>query len=347
MRNISKTSYIILALCVFLNAFTSYANCDPKVRIKEIEKSAKYIVSGKCVLAENVYETTRFLKSNVIKYIDKEIDTVVIGSSNMLPYENKDKDKKFLNLAIGGANLQERLNMLGLLTAFGIKFKNVIFEIDAPTFRDDARDINTKYKMFDEYGNYLIRLINDENNIVKPNIDFNCFYKEDMKYVDIDKAYEENEIPKGCYYYNNEIVMKFPEYFNPPNKELLFQIGHVNNEAIAMVRQANAGADFVKGNQTINKEAKTIIDKLFNYFKTNNINVNLVIVPRVPYVYDNNNEKYLRLYKETEEYAYLLASKYSFNIEGSFDPYKYNLTEDDYFDGFHMFPLRLNKLFSY
>ena len=345
-----KILCLLLALNVFLNTFNAFSYCDPKIRIKEIEESAKNIANGKCVLVENIYETTRFLKANIIKYIDKDLDTIVIGSSNMLPYANKDKNRKFLNLSIGGANLQERLNILGLLQAYGVKYKNIIFELDTLTFRDDSRNINTKYKMFDEYGNFFIKLINDENNLIKPNIDFNSFYNEENKdigYIDIKVAYDENNVPKEQYYYNKESVMMFPNVYFPPDKKLLYQLGHINDYEINNVRLANAGADFLKGNTHIDNESKEIIDKMIKYFKTNGININIVIVPRVPFIYDNNKEKNLKLFKETEEYAYEMAKKYSIGIEGSFDPHIFNLKEDDYFDGFHMFPAVLNDLFTY
>ena len=345
-----KILCLLLALNVFLNAFNAFSYCDPKIRIKEIEESAKNIASGKCVLVENVYETTRFLKANVIKYIDKDLDTVIIGSSNMLPYLSKDKTKKYLNLSIGGANLQERLNMLGLLSTYDVKYKNVILEIDALSFRSDARKINTKYKIFDEYGNYFLKLINNENNNIKPNINFNAYYNEenkDLVYIDIKKAFEEREVPREFHYYNKEIAMVFPKMYYPPDKKLLYGIGHISDDAIYGVRLANAGADYVSGSESINKESKIIMDKMINYLKSNGVNIKLVIVPRAPYIYDGNNEKNLRLYKETEEYAKLLSEKYNLKLEGSFDPHKFNLKEDDYYDGFHMFPSVLNELFTY
>ena len=152
----TKILFIILALSVFLNAFNAFSYCDPKVRIKEIEQSAKNIVNGKCVLVENVYETTRFLKANVIKNMNRDLDTVLIGSSNMLPYLNKDNTKKFLNLSIGGANLQERLNVLGLLSAYGIKYKNrVMVCLDTCHISDAGYDLNDFDKVLLEFDSVI------------------------------------------------------------------------------------------------------------------------------------------------------------------------------------------------
>ena len=125
MINIIKKiiAYLILLISSFIgindtnlsegfNIEKNYVYKNTGETLNEI--SAINCLNGYLVESINMPAEQRYFKANIIKNINRDIDRITIGSSHMLTIRYEDKNIDHINLSVGGANLKDRLSILGL-----------------------------------------------------------------------------------------------------------------------------------------------------------------------------------------------------------------------------------------
>ena len=338
MINIIKKiiAYLILLISSFIgindtnlsegfNIEKNYVYKNTGETLNEI--SAINCLNGYLVESINMPAEQRYFKANIIKNINRDIDRITIGSSHMLTIRYEDKSIDHINLSVGGANLKDRLTILGLLHFFNIKYKYINFEIDIPSFTDGAFYINNDFDFLNDYGDYFLKVLNNEDVSDFQYIDFNKNYIYSYEYLGYDLTYKtkDSNSLNGKFYYDKEASQHIPEDLNKGDKTWIDAT--INNLKFA---------DEPLRNMHINKESVDVMNKLFKYFEDNDVEVNLILIPRAPIVYDSEKMGSFPIVNEIMEYAFSVSKNKGLKISGSLNPHYIDSKNEYYFDGFHL-----------
>ena len=106
-------------ILVLLFTFEAYA-----VSYK-IEEAAKNALNGWCIPCILEKEEQMHFKASVIKNLKKKVNVITIGSSHLQGVTTTDVGDDYINLAIGGSTLKDRISILGLLEFYGIKYNSI------------------------------------------------------------------------------------------------------------------------------------------------------------------------------------------------------------------------------
>ena len=336
-KSLKIKTVLTLAVLIFSVAFN--VNADSSVT--EIEQSAINVLNGAYVPCINSADQAKYFKANYIKHMKKDVDTITIGSSHMLSVSSEDVgESSYANLAVGGANLQDKLSILGLLKYYDVKYKRVIFEIDFTTFTHHAFQVKDDNKMIALYGYDFSNIVNKvSDSMPKYDYDFNENYENlyrDVQPVDITIKYTKEKLPDNIYYYRPDASMGFPNYIH------YFEEDFINN-----TREILTKVDEEYRDKHANEISKALIENLIKYFYENDIKVNLVITPRSNYEYDVIKVHESPLINEITDFTKELANKYGCKVSGSFNPYELGIKEEDFQDGFHLFPEVVSRVFDF
>ena len=290
------------------------------------EFAAKNVLSGYIVNAVNDQIEQKYFKANYIKNLSHNLHSVMIGSSHMLPVSYIEVgNENYANLAIGGSNLQDRLDILGMLDYYNIDYEHVIFEIDLPSFLDNALS-TTRGQLFQEFGNRFYDKLCGNAISTDSDIDFNSKYVSNYAFDVLFKGvFDETQLLDNIYYYRPDASMIYPK------RSELFNEEHVNNVYYILKQQ-----DEMLKHAHISESSKMIILRIMEYFKKNNKKVNLIITPRPNREFDESLMIDYPILQEVTEFANLVAKSFGFKISGSFNPHDLWLTDNEFIDGFHL-----------
>ena len=290
------------------------------------EFAAKNSLAGFIVNAVNEQHEQKYFKANYIKNLEHDLHSVMIGSSHMLPVSSIDVGSdNYANLSIGGSNLQDRLDILGMLDYYNINYEHVIFEIDLPSFLDNAF-ATSKGEIFNQFGNRFYSKLCGENLSTDSEIDFNSRYVSNPAFDSLlINVYDESQLLDNIYYYRPDASMIYPK------RSELFNEEHINSVYMILKQQ-----DEMLRLSHISEQSKITILRIMDYFKKSGKKVNLIITPRPNREFDESNMKDYAILQEVTEFANIIANAYGFKISGSFNPHDLWLTDNEFADGFHL-----------
>ena len=336
MINILKK--IIACIIIMSNAITGinknisdslfkYNNTKYRiVAINDNDASAINCLNGYYVPGINMPDQQRYFKANIIRNINRDIERITIGSSHMLTIRYEDDNIDHINLSVGGANLQDRLNILGLLHYFNVRYKYVNFEIDIPSFTETSLIINKSYDFLNDYGNYFLRVLDNEDVSDFNYVDYNKNYNNKYENTGYNLYYKTNDKLSfyELFYYDKEASQHIPDDLNKGNDN--WKENTVKSLAVS---------DKILKDMHINQKSVDIYNKIFKYFYDNGVEVNIILIPRSPKIYDNENMSSFPIVNEIMEYAFDLSKNNGVSITGSLDPHQINSEDEYYFDGLH------------
>lgn len=244
----------------------------------------------------------------------------------MLPVSSIDVGSdNYANLAIGGSNLQDRLDILGMLEYYNINYEHVIFEIDLPSFLDTAF-ATSKGEIFNQFGNRFYGKLCGDSVGTDSEIDFNSRYISNPAFDSLlINVYDESQLLDNVYYYRPDASMIYPK------RSELFNEEHINSVYMILKQQ-----DEMLRLSHISEQSKLTILRIMDYFKKSGKKVNLIITPRPNREFDESNMKDYAILHEVTEFANIIARAYGFKISGSFNPHDLWLTDNEFADGFHL-----------
>ncbi len=328
VKILSKKIFIIIFLLSLVFSFTSFAVSSKTA----IEQNAINILNGSYAPYIFNKDHQLYLKANAIKNSNKSIHTVIIGSSHLQSLFTKDVGTNCINLSIGGGTFQDKLNTLGLLEYYKVKYNRVIMDF---TMVELCNFIigDSKTNPLNSFGKYFIEVIKNKKKS-KPIIDFNKYYKNVDGY-DLTRKYNEEELDKNLFYYRQDF------------STLYSNLVYINREAhmskIDEIMESEANIAKFK----ISKEAKYIVIDMIKYFNNNNIKVNLMMIPKPPDIFDKLEMYKFPVVREMTELFINLVVNYGCRIEGAYDPHFIGATMEDFYDCYHMYPESFKKFYKF
>ena len=331
---LKNTIFTFLALLLIL--VLSF-NIKADSRLTDNEQSAINALNGHLVCSINDAYQERYFKANIIKNLNRSVGVISIGSSHLMTLSSDAVKGDYINLAVGGANLQDRLNILGLLDLYNIKYYKVVYEIDLASFLPTARKIEKYNSNFKKYGDYFYNKIVLNLNSPPVVADFNNYYVNeflDNSILDLTRIYTDKNIMSELIYYKKDASQGYPKsIYELEAKSRESQIGII-------IKNDKAFRDM-----DISKDSIMVIDAIMKYFHDNGIEVAIVVVPRPPSVYDGSEMLTSKYIASINNLIFKYFVYYNVKVYGSFNPHDLDVTEDDYYDALHLKPESINRLY--
>jgi hypothetical protein len=279
------------------------------------------------VIKHEIAEERRVVTQNIIKNKGKHFQNLIIGSSRVMQFGRQTGFKNSLNLGVSGANLYDIKYIYILTQENSISYDTIIFD----------------------FNPWLVT-------------------NSDSRY----KQFERLHIAKYALY----DILKF----NYNSEDLISLIGLVTNYQFSYTTASAEDIDshsyfikFTDGSIQLKKkeedQRKKEIDKFvknlyqmhgFYSIDTNKLNKTIrifntassfgkCIVTLTPFHHNIYIEKKSdkRIQNISLIERKISESKRNFEVLGSFDPNKIDVTETDFLDGFHLNEFAINKIFAY
>lgn len=333
-KRLKNTIFTLIALTLILGL---RCNIKADSKVTDNEQSAINALNGHYVCSINDAYQERYFKANIIKNLNRDVGVISIGSSHLMTLSNDAVKGDYINLAVGGANLQDRLNILGLLDLYNIKYYKIVYEIDIASFLPTARKNESYNENFKKYGDYFYDKITLGLN-KKPNLDFNDYYINkfsDNFILDLTRVYEKNNLLYKFIYYRPDASQGLPKSVYEQEME------NKASQAETIIKNDKIFRDI-----ELNHESVIITDAIMKYLYNNGVDIHIVVVPRPPSVYDGADMLTSKYIASINDLILKYYNNYNVKVYGSFCPYHLDVTEDDYYDALHLKPDSITRLYT-
>lgn len=334
--------FVIISLIMIINLISDPSNLFSNT-IEE--KIATYISSRQNVTyATNVNE--RVLQKLIIEKLTFTPETVVLGSSRVMLVGNDHiKKNTFFNSSVSGASLEDIIAIHNIYLRNNKAPSNLVIGIDPWMLNDNSgqdRWRSIKY-YYDSYKteetnfsslsstlyNYkqLISLSYFQSsvlNILKKR--FNIF---EAPQVDSTEKWVNDTFTKR----SDGTICYDRDYRDVTSEEIDQKArNYLSSEIYGLEKFYNISEDLVEELQIF-----------FAYLQKQNIDVSIILMPYHPIVYDYLMVHY-PIVKKVEEYLNEFTISIGTKLKGSYNPYNYSLTTDDFYDGMHLNEQGISKV---
>ena len=310
-----------------------------------------YVASG------NLNE--RELRYRYICRMPDDIECSIFGSSTVLCVKSTDIGVgKFVNLGNSAGRLEDALSCLGAIKFLG-KHKHIQRIIFSPSeYWFNRKRIDSDYdKTLMPYVDYMLDTIKGKNTEDRqiPTPEFNAsifssnllfslsYFQANVKYIlgsNMLQTARSGIVEKD----------KYEGKYYMPDGSLVYEKKTTMRDEINVIHFAG---EFVKDRKVLeaytehlDSENSKIFDKLVEYLTAQGIRVDIFLVPLPPALWDRINPTQYPFFPELEEYLINTADKYSLRVIGSFNPYKVDITNSDFYDARHIRSESISKYFN-
>ncbi len=329
----------LLALLIFVNCYFDPANIfhnvSRSIADSLLDGNATYITSG------NMNE--RLVKKYIIEDMPDNIECVCIGPSVVFGIDSSlVGTDNYYNLGVSGADYYDILAQFGLMEENNKHPERIILCLDTYFFDDILSDSANRNVALKPYAGYMMDILNGKPTGT-PQMDTRAeslqriiqmfsvtYFQSSIDYI---KANKTLDIPRwgiaspshtGTYY--------------KPDGSMVHSVALQNSSPESVTKNAAGyNIDYHFGaNRHISSSKAESFDKLVSYLKQQDTEVILFLAPMCPTLWDRCDQETYPLVWEVEAFANAIATKYDLEIVGSYNPYKYDLTDAAFYDARHL-----------
>jgi len=317
-----------------------------------MQQAAKEIINGKIVagLGDEAFDDRAF-QISLIKLLKHRVTIIATGSSRTKELRKnylQNGKYSFYNHAVNGANLEDYIAILGAYKKFHNYFpKEVILGVDPWILnRNNGR---IRWKNIQNYHMYANQILTQSDNSSYDKISFFQKYKELVNYnytiANIDHIL--TKIKRGKPYYIvkdlnvNDFLREPDASIHYPYETRFPNLKEVHLKALQYTKGSVYG---LENFDYSNKKEK--LQQLIQALQNDGVNITLFLAPYHPITYDILSKIPKYHIKEIENYFHEFAEKNQLKIVGSYNPYKLNLSEKDFFDGMHCNDQAIKQIFN-
>ncbi len=338
-------SLLLLPILAFM-VYVSY-NVDPSGLFfgAGFERIAsEYMLAGNYI---NKYEQLdgRALNEVYAKNVSYAPQILINGSSrSMMVTSEISQNRSFYNAANVGADFYD------FFTSYYIFYKEdklpetIILSIDPWLLNDseEAIDRRSNKELYYEFIGEVLGIENSEYIKEDPNEKYLALL--DPAYfqssVDYYKVGPDLETPPEIV--APEDVLKSEVVIKAPDGSIVYDLAFREQTQESIDFNAQTHANFPMGStifDELSEEKLEIFESFIEHLKENNVEIVFFLSPYHPIYYDMVLAEKDTRFKgmiATEEYAISFANEHDIPVYGSYDPYKLNLTNADFYDGIHI-----------
>lgn len=348
MKNWLKLMLFALPLVLIL-VIVNY-QLDPAGIIRGSDSN--YSIALKILSGEKAYIgkknlDERGVKAALIKNLPEYVDTVALGPSLVMCVRSSIVGTDdFYNLGVSAATYYDILAQLGMLKFYNKKFKRVIICVDTFFFDERIYKSESRSLPYVQFANYMLNTLNGKK-VKTPKIEVKNVYWTKFSQLfsltyfqaavkDLIISYDEKK-DDGFGHYCSDASWVYPTSYQ--NKGVEF----VKSDSLTY----NYDSSYAHENEHLSSEAVETFEKLMKTFAEERISILLFLCPVSPTLYDRIDFEKHPLPDELEIFAHSMAEKYGAKLTGSYNPYNYNMTDDDFYDARHVRAERLGAYFDF
>lgn len=302
------------------------------------------INSGNNVANIGNYDERLFQKI-FIKELSNPKNIISIGSSRSMQIRENLFNNEFFNNSVSGASLEDYIAITQLYNSNNKLPENIILGVDPWIFNKNNNQ--DRWQVLEEY--YYSFINNKDIKINKSSFYDNLtnllsikYFQESIRYI-LNGNFNEKYFPTKDTSLSSKIKLN--------DGSLVYGI---NYRDVSISEIEDKAKNYINGDIYSIEKFNQIDDKylnqfkmLINFYKSKNINITIFLPPYHPIVYKYivNNDKY-RMVNEVELYLNRFAQNNNIKLVGSYNPEKFNLNYDGFYDGMHPKEKSINKIFE-
>lgn len=305
-----------------------------------LSQAAKALTSGKMIAGLKDYDE-RLLQELVIKNLEVKNDVIAIGSSKTMLLRKRfflDNKINFFNHSVSGASLEDYIAVVGAYEKIhGYLPSSIILGIDPWVFNKNSGQ--KRWQTLSKYYDYEVNKIYNGKKEKSNNINITKWkqlvnYDYTISNIKFFKTLFKN---KGKAFYITETIeiddriTEIDGSIHYPYKQRHPKYEEVKESAI---KSANKPVYSLERYNFFNNTK--LFEDFIKYLQLNNVKIVFFLPPYNPFAYDRliQNKDY-KILTKVETYLKLFALKNNIEVKGSYNPYVYNLKNEDFFDGMH------------
>jgi len=314
-------------------------------------KAAKTLTEGQMIAGLSNYDH-RLFEEFIIKNLQRKNDVILIGSSKTMLLRKRfflKKEKNFFNHSVTGASLEDYISIIGAYESIhGYIPSTVILGIDPWVFNKYSKQ--KRWKALEKYYNYeMNNILNSKQKQIETinTIKWKQLFNYEYSISNINHFIKTINNNDSAFYVTDTI--EIDDYIKEldgsnwyPYKKRYPDYDYVKRSAIAVTKRVYG----LEGFDTLSNVK--LFENFIKYLESKKIKIIFYLPPYHPIGYDilSKNDKYKNILV-AEEYLNSFAYKNKIPLYGSYNPYKYKLTNKDFIDGNHPQDNVHEKIFNY
>ena len=352
-----------LSLIIFLPAllalFAANYYIDPANYFHDISKDvATAIVEGKKAGISSGNLDERAVKYRLIQNLPDHVETIAVGPSLVMCVgEELAGTESFYNLGVSGADFYDILNQFGALEKYEIKYDRVIFCVDTYFFDEALYQTLTRNEALKPYAEYMIKKL-EQQEVVPPEVSLKVSIKDQIKqllslsYFQAGVSLVQNNGLRNIFQPRWRTVDEsYTDDYYCADGSWNYDAEYQQNGVEKVLSESkNYDIDFLfSANCHISDYSKYIFEKLIQYWQSKGVEVELMMVPLAPALWDriSGNINRYPVISETEEFAINISEKYNLRLIGSENPYNMGISNEEFYDARHIKREMLGKYYDF
>ncbi len=343
--------FLPLLLClilvnIFFDPANLFHNVSQDIADSLMAGNPTYITSG------NMNE--RRVKHRMIETMEDEVDCIALGASIMMGIRGEHVGaESYYNLGLSGADFYDIMAQFGMLDFYEKKVNRVVFCVDTNFFCKSIYDNSARNVSYRPYARYMLDVLNggtpeepksddtaENMEALKQMFSISYFqscvnYIRANKILNISRWGVADEEYTGTYYL--------------PDGSMVYAMDYQRQTALDVQRTAaeyHLPSYFVPY-ESISPESTEAFEKLIVYLQEQGTEVELLLCPLAPSLWDRCDEEVNGILWETEQFALEMGEKYGLQVTGSYNPYQLGITDEEFYDCRHMRHEALEKYFEF
>lgn len=301
---------------------------------------AKYLAEGYNVAnAPNIDE--RALQRHVIALLKTTPSVIVLGSSTILLMKSTNAStNSFMNHGVSGASLEDMIAIYQLYKSRGVLPKKIIMGIDPWIFNKNSGQLKWKTLEY-AYTAFVLSEPMREQSSMHLDKFYQLFspsyFQSSIKTLYAKLIRKEKIVLLPTKQRINNSLTRLVDgsiSYGPKNQNLTVQ------EVEKRAKQDMVGGDTINLLEKythLSKKHRDLFDKFISQIISQNIDLTFVLIPYHPslYTFMLTNNAY-RMVTEFEQYIKGYAQQKKIKLMGSYDPARFNLDSNYFYDGMHV-----------
>ncbi len=326
---------------IFANVFIDPAN----IYHNNTLEMSRAMLSGKDVYSVSANLDERKLKYYMLMGLDRVPDCIAVGPSIVYSISSDITDSdSFYNLAVGGADYYDILSQFGIMESEGKLPNRVIFGVEFNFFMENLYNYDTRHEELMPYAKYMMSVLNGDHSD-KPSLSRISHIKRYIRQL-VSVTYFQSSFEylkkNGVSVFGNRwgLADRYDDNFSVIKYDGSLKHGRDNrNKSLNdVIENSEAYVLDAFYHNEISGESREMFEKLIVYLNDRGVAVEIYLCPFAPALWDRVNPTLKQDYycvSDLEEFAIYMADKYNLKITGSFNPYRLEMTNDDFYDARH------------
>lgn len=351
---------VFLPIVIFLPVI-NYIVDPGEVFHSSSRSMATYWLQGNDVAFTNDNGDIRQFKKYVITGIDTEhLGCIIAGPSLSMMIQAKTVgEDDVLNISVNHASFYDTVGELGLLETLGIRYDRLILCLDSEFFTYGEAEKGSHHPAFMPYADYLLErldgadppvpaLTEEQEAQISWQTKLATAFSVSYFQSSMDVIRTKDEWWAGMLHDDEYLIVdrntRTSTYYRYPDCSFAFGQEATAAELAESIRSYEIPDTYQEHIDAYNVE---YLDKLIDWLLKKGINVQLWICPLPPSLWDRFDSGKYPIAAEIEDCMYTLGEKYpEIKVMGSYDPYRYGITDADFYDYRHMRVESIEKYFD-